>query len=300
MVDVRVSWLQSFVAVAEERHFGRAASRVSHSASAVSRHIRGLEHVVGRPLFERTTRSVVLTAAGRQLYHDVATSVDALTRAFGAVPGPSSAVVIGYVGAAAEHLVPDLAWTWSRSSDVELQLVPASSHAQLEAITAGTMDVGVQWAGPRDTELLVTTRLLTEPMRVALPATHPRAGADSIRLDELADETWLMSADRTDRVVRDHLADVCAQRGFAPRIKDAATGHAAQVHLVAAGHGICLVPRTAVSASRAPVSFVVIESVEVDLVAVTRPHPTPPVQELVAVLGHRASLGPRSPSFTSG
>jgi DNA-binding transcriptional LysR family regulator len=101
-------------------------------------------------------------------------------------------------------------------------------------------------------------------------------------------------------VVRDHLVGVCAQRGFTPRIKDAATGHAAQVHLVAGGHGICLVPRTALAMSRAPVSFVVIEGVEVDLVAVTRPHPPPPIHELVAVLGRNASLEPRPPSFTSG
>lgn len=293
MVDVRVSWLQTFVAVAEERHFGRAASRVGHSPSAVSRHVRHLEEAVGRAMFERTTRTVALTPAGRRLYHDIATSVDSLVRALDRSFAEAPSITVGYVAAASEHLVPDMTWQWERRSSVEIQLVPASSAAQLDAIRAGAMDVGLQWTGPRDPELDVT-RLLTEPMRVAVPAAHARAGADRIELGDLADATWLMAADRTDRVVRDHLVEVCARRGFTPRIKDAATGHAAQLHLVAAGHGVCLVPRTAARGCRLPVSFAELADEQAHLVAVTRRSPRPAVRDLVDLLATTAALEPAS------
>ena len=294
MIDPRISWLQTFAAVAEERHFGRAALLVQQTTSSVSRHIRQLEQAIGTPLFERTTRTVVLTPAGRRLYHRIAEPLDTIVAALGGASDHAPAITIGYVGAAAEHIVPALTWQWSRRSPVELHLVPASSSAQLEAIDAGTMDLGLQWAGPERSELARTV-VLTEAMRVALPTRHPCSGRERVDLADLVDATWLMAADRTDGVVRQHLACVCATRGFRPRIKDAATGHAAQLHLVANGYGICLVPRTAIDHCRLAVTFAEIDGVHVDLVAITRPRRRPAVQHLLEVLSETtASLGPSS------
>jgi DNA-binding transcriptional LysR family regulator len=293
VIDVRLSWLRTFVAVAEERHFGRAAARVGHSDSAVSRHIRQLEAAVAGPLFERTTRVVALTARGRRLYLEVAPAVESLTGALSPADHPSLPIVVGYVGAASEHLVPAMAARWSLQSDVELRLVPASSAAQLDAIRDGTIDVGLQWHGPSPGDELASEPLLTEPMRVAVPLSHAAAEEGDADLGELASETWLMAADRTDLVVREHLVASCRASGFVPRIKDAATGHAAQLHLVAAGRGICLVPRTALRDCRLPVSFLRIRNEQVRLVAVTGSRPRPHVAELVRMLQRTASLEPR-------
>jgi DNA-binding transcriptional LysR family regulator len=282
-VDPRLSWLTTFVAVAEERHFGHAARRVNLSRSAVSRHVRLLEETVGVPLFRRTTREVTLTDAGRRLHHELADAIDLVERSL-LRTGGGQPIRLAYTGAAEPRLIPQLAKLWNDSGHGRLQLMSASSSAQLEGMTAGSIDAGVQWEGPDDPAFEVTPTH-TEIAHVAVPPDHPLAGHDDVPLLAFADAEWLMATDASDSSARRHLQDTCRRHGFEPRIRNAAIGHSAQMSLVAAGYGLSIVPSVALAnPTRAPVAIARVRDVTMSFVAVTLRHPRPPVQQLVEVL----------------
>lgn len=271
------------MAVAEELHFGRAADRLHRSTSSVSRHIGSLETVVGSPLLRRTSRQVHLTEAGRTLYADTADAVGVLRRALSAVRPKTREVRIGYVSAAAESLIPRLAALLEVSHpDVKLRLSPSSSSAQVEAMLAGQMDLAVQWAigAPRLAPGLRATVLAHESLAVAVPPHHRLAGFPDVELADLADEPWLMAADASDHILREAFVAACRATGFTPRVVAAATGLHAQLTLVAAGHGICVVPSTAGQALAAHVSLAPLRGLDATLVAVT----TADDDDLAAVL----------------
>ncbi|MDY7106271.1 MAG: LysR substrate-binding domain-containing protein [Actinomycetota bacterium] len=297
-MDPRLSWLTTFVAVAEERHFGRAARRVNLSRSAVSRHVRQLEQTVGVPLFRRTTREVTLTDEGRRLHHELADAVDLVERSLRRTAA-GHAIRLAYTGAAELRLIPHLARRWNEMGHGHLQLLAAGSAAQLEGIAAGTIDAGVQWEGPVGPAFSVTP-IHTEVAHIAVPADHPLAGHDDVPLLAFADEEWLMATDASDSSARRFLITTCRRHGFEPRILDAAIGHSAQMSLVAAGYGLAIVPSVALSnPGLAPVAIVRVRDVTLSFVAVTQRQPRPLVHRLVEVLadcGHLLSSPPPAPA----
>lgn len=274
-MDPRLSWLTSFVAVAEELHFGRAADRLHLSTSAVSRHVRLLEDEFGAPLFDRTSRSVRLTDDGRRVYGEIAVPVGALRSAF--VRGAATAgLCVAYVSAPGERLVPEAAARFGADPlGVPLRLLPASSADQRAGLLDGRVDVGIQWMmpgspAPADLEM---TPIRNEPLTVALPPSHPYASSTSLRLSDLADEDWLMAVDSSDLIVRQGFVAACQRAGFLPRIRSEANGFRAQLSLVAAARGVCFAPSVARDSGSFGVVFVPVPGISVDLVAVTRPAP---------------------------
>lgn len=302
---LRLSVLISFVAVAEERHFTRAARRVDQSSTTVSRHIRQLEAVIGEPLFARSTRTVQLTDRGRRLYAAIASSVETIHTAFHPeVASGRQTVMVAYVGAAEAQLIRDLAWRVGESDDIELQLMPAGSAMQLRGIDDGDIDVGVQWIGPRSETYEVTT-LFRHPLYVAVSARHALAGRDEVDLAELEREPWLFAADRTDKIMRDWLVDTCRRHGFSPHIRDAANGNAAQLHLVAADPtGITPVHLDALARLPTSLSAFKVPDVTVKLVAVvSRTTPREVVRRIVAMLCASAAAiipGDAAPTIPDG
>lgn len=289
-----MSWLRSFVAVAEELHFRTAADRLHLSTTAVSRHVRLLEETVGAELFRRTTRSVHLTDAGRRLYGELRGPVDTLERALRcAGEGVGATVRVAYTGAASIEIIPRFTAMWGDRDDVELHLMPSSSSEQLEGLVDGTIDVGVHWEGPRSDQFTVTV-LVTEPLHIALPARHRCAGAGEIPLCELEHDEWLMAVDSSDMVVRAAFVERCERQGFTPRIRSAATGNQAQLTLVRAGHGLCIVPSVVAASPLEGVAFARLRDEEARLVAVTRAPRTARCHTVVEAL--RAAVPEPSPT----
>ncbi|MBB5790587.1 LysR family transcriptional regulator [Jiangella mangrovi] len=287
-MDPRLSWLTSFVAVAEELHFGRAADRLHLSTSAVSRHVRLLEDEFGAPLFERTSRSVRLTESGRGLFGEIAVPVAALRSAFMRGSGAGAAgLCVAYVSAPGERLVPAAAARFGADPlGVPLRLLPASSVEQRAGLLDGRIDLGIQWMMPgspvpADLEM---TPIRNEPLTVALPPSHPYASSTSLRLSDLADEDWLMAVDSSDLAVRQGFVAACQRAGFLPRIRSEANGFRAQLSLVAAARGVCFAPSVARDSGAFGVVFVPVPDISVDLVAVTRPAPDRHLRRFVELL----------------
>lgn len=285
-MDPRMSWLTSFIAVAEELHFGRAADRLHLSTSAVSRHVRLLEEEFGAPLFERTSRSVLLTADGRRVYGEIAVSVAALREAFGR-DRTGVMLCVAYVSAPGERMVPAAAARFGADPlGLPLRLLPASSSEQRTALVDGRVDLGIQWVlpgapVPPDLEM---TPIRDEPLTVALPAGHRFASSTSLRLGDLADEDWLMAVDSSDLALRQGFVAACQRAGFLPRVRGEATGFRAQLSLVAAGRGVCFAPAVAQDSGRFPVAFVRIHDLSVNLVAMTRPAPDRHLRRFIELL----------------
>ncbi|CAL9600723.1 Hca operon transcriptional activator HcaR [Streptomyces sp. enrichment culture] len=177
--------LQHFVAVAEDRHFTRAAERLMVSQSGLSASIRALERELRTPLFVRTTRKVTLTEAGRALLGEarrVLAQVRAAHEAVAAVQG----VLRGTLSLGTEqcvagvHVARLLAAFRRRHPDVEIRLRQAGSGALAEEVAAGRLDLAFAYRAEADAEHLRSVFLHRQPMAVLCHPDHRLAAAGAV------------------------------------------------------------------------------------------------------------------------
>src|SRR5262245_13588236 len=250
--------LRSFVAVAEELHFGRAAARVHIVQPALSRQIRALEEELGVRLFERDRRRVALTPAGttfldevRGLFEHVNRAVDAARRAD---RGERGSLRIGYVPAMASTGLPALVRTFrNRYPDVDVQMHEMNPAMQVEALLGKRVDVGFV-RGPIHEPALETETVLEEPLVAALPSGHRLGRHKRLRLAMLAGEPFVLQARSSGPGSHDQILAVCRSAGFSPQVVQ--EGSQAEVgSLVASGAGVAIVPASLRAIRRAGVLY---------------------------------------------
>lgn len=239
--------LRYFVAVAEERHFGRAAARLHMAQPPLSQQIRQLEAELGTTLFARTTRRVEVTPAGelllvraRRILADVEGAAVDVARV---ERGEVGRLAVGVTGSATYELLPAIA-TELRAElpDVELELHGEMlTPAQVEALLAGTLDVGLL-RPPVHTPDLVVQVIRQEPLVVALPAEHPLVGDRPVPLADLAGDRFVSYPSHFRSVMHEATEAACRRAGFTPQVVQEAGETATLVSLVAAGIGVALVP----------------------------------------------------------
>lgn len=176
--------LRYFLAVADELHFGRAAQRLHMSQPPLSVQVGRLEREVGLPLFERSTRRVTLTPAGRHLQERarrILDEVDAVrTEMRDYVDGLAGQLTAGFVSSANYTVLPEVVQLFrSRRDRVNLTLVPLTSGEQFDRLRDGTIDVGIVRdeipdAG-RSATPLVTDVVFEERLVACIPSAHPLA-----------------------------------------------------------------------------------------------------------------------------
>ncbi|HEX5204650.1 LysR family transcriptional regulator [Paractinoplanes rhizophilus] len=233
--------LEYFVAVAEERHFTRAAERMRVAQSGLSASIRALEKDLDADLFVRNTRRVELTDAGRALLaeaHRTLASASAARDAVAAVRG----LLRGSLTVGSEHclgvidLPPVLASFRRAHPGVEIRLRYAGSGQIVEQIRQGRLNVGfVALPGPAP-EGVRLMHLATEDMMLLTHPGHALADLDVVAVDDLRDEDFVdFSADWGARRVND-LA--LADRRISVEVNDVHT----LLDFVRQGLGVALVP----------------------------------------------------------
>ena len=239
--------LRYFVAVAEERHFGRAAERLHISQPPLSQQVRKLEAEIGAPLLRRTTRRVELTAGGEVLLdraRDILSAVDGATEdARRAASGELGRLAIGFTGSATYATLPGLAGALREAlPGVELDLHgELLTPAQVARLLDGSLDLGVLRPPVRERALEVEV-LRREPLVAVLPESHRLARAAAVPLEELRDEPFVTYPSPFRSVVHDAVEEMCAAHGFRPRVALEASETATLVSFVAAGIGVSLVP----------------------------------------------------------
>lgn len=255
--------LRYFAAVAETRHFGRAAEQLLMAQPALSQSIRQLERELGTPLFTRTTRQVRLTPAGEFLQGEalrILAAVENSTRGVRRIAeGRQGLVRIAFTGSAAHTQLPSLA----RIVKSELPGLALEIHAdlltptQMDGLADGSLDLAVL-RPPRGGCDGVTVRTIeSDPLVLAVAVDHRLATAPTVAMSDLRNEPFVLFASN-ESAVNAAIRRSCDDAGFVPQMAHQAAGISVQLPLVAAGLGVALVPS---SAKAAPLDGVVFRDV---------------------------------------
>ncbi|MFG2886503.1 LysR substrate-binding domain-containing protein [Streptomyces sp. NPDC048297] len=241
--------LTGFVAVAEELHFGRAAERLHMAQSPLSQQIRLLERDLGVRLFDRTTRSVRLTPAGRALLEParhLLAEASAVRRTVQAAHlGEVGRVTVGFAGASSYAALPVLTRAvTSELPGIELALVGQTYTGEaLGRIAEGSLDLGFVALPVRRG---VSARLVRrERLVLALPDSHPLADRTEVAFAELEREPFVTFPVARGSAVREATVQACHDAGFAPRIVQEAPDSYNLLALVGAGVGVAVVVESA-------------------------------------------------------
>jgi DNA-binding transcriptional LysR family regulator len=179
---ISLDQVRCFVAVAEELHFGRAATRLSMTQPPLTRQIQKLEKSVGAQLLERDNRHVALTGAG-EAFLDEAYRLLNLVEGAGdlarrVAAGAAGVVRLGFTAVSAISILgPLLRRLAAELPDVDVLLSERVTLAQVDGIRRGELDVGLA-RPPFDTTLLNSRVVLREPLMAVVPADHPLATLD--------------------------------------------------------------------------------------------------------------------------
>ena len=245
-MDLEPRLLRYFIAVAEERHFGKAARRLHISQPPLSYAIRQLEELLGASLLERTSRHVALTEAGRVLYREAqgllrqAEEVGQLVKRIDA--GLRGRLHIGFVGSMLYRGLPALlAELRAELPDVEHVLSEINSHDQIEAVRRGELDLGFIHANPVPHEVGALD-LVGEPFVVCLPETHALAGRRRLDLKSLAGEEFVMFAQAASPSYYATVMSLCVAAGFVPAVRHEVRHWLSVAALVSQGLGVSIVP----------------------------------------------------------
>jgi DNA-binding transcriptional LysR family regulator len=237
--------LRYFSAVAEERHFGRAARRLHIAQPPLSRQIQALEVELGVTLFDRSTRRVELTAAGEALLRHARRITEelelAVREARRAANGQIGRITVGYPSSLAfSGLVELLRAFRARAPRVDVALREMAPQEQIDALKSATIDVGFI-RGPIDEAGLAVKAIRKEPLVCALPFGHRLRHARRVALGDLAKDDFVSFPRPRGPAFFDLLMALCRAAGFTPRIVQEAP-QLDIVSLVAAGFGVALVP----------------------------------------------------------
>jgi DNA-binding transcriptional LysR family regulator len=237
--------LRYFVVVGEEQHYGRASRRLRVAQPALSRQIQDLEEEVGFKLFDRLPRGVKLSVAGKLFLEDARRILQAVSeataRAAHVARGQSGTLRVGFTENASWHgVVPDSFRLFrEQQPDAELQLQPAASLEQLDAIRSGRLDAGFANFMPKVDPELDQLAVAVHHLELAVPKRHPLTKLKKLRLRELTDALFIWFPRRASPAFYDRLMHECYRGGLkSPRIVQEGLNEATILSLVSTGLGV--------------------------------------------------------------
>jgi DNA-binding transcriptional LysR family regulator len=245
---------RSFIAVAEEMHFGRAAARLNLTQSPLSRQIQMLEQTLGVTLLERTTRAVRLTPAGRtflaEAYRVIAAAESAARLTRRAARGESGTIRLSFTAASAYRTLPRIVSQVRRAlPEIDLVLEEMVSDEQIQALEENRVDVGLLRPGPALLDPrtpIATATIVHEQLLLALPRSHPLAKGKAPTVQDLDGEALVTWSPRGGRYFIDLLETLFTAAGIRPRVVQRVNQLHAMLALVGADIGVALVPDSAV------------------------------------------------------
>jgi DNA-binding transcriptional LysR family regulator len=244
--------LEHFVTVAEEGSFTRAARRLHLVQSALSVSIRSLERELGARLFERTTREVALTDAGRILLPEARRTLQAAASAQAAVrdaqAGLRGTLRLGMMQVISVVDVGSLIARFHRERplvDIQPRSAPGGSAAMISDVRRGALDAAFVAVSGQDQPGLTATTLASEPVLLGCLPDHPLARRAVVGVSELADEPFVdFTPGWGTRTVADQLfAKAGVERTIGIEVPDGSI-HAA---LVRAGLGLTILPQSMIA-----------------------------------------------------
>ncbi|ACL55690.1 LysR substrate-binding domain-containing protein [Methylobacterium nodulans] len=254
--------LRYFAVLAEERHFGRAARRLSLSQPPLSHAIRQLEEELGATLFTRTSRQVALTPAGTALQREAKAilqrAADARVLVHDIACGRRGRLRIGFSGSTVyrglSHILTAMR---TEAPDIKVALREMNSAEQVEALLHDELDAGFVHLRERP-EGLDGILFHAEPFVTCLPVGHPMAATpdpSETRLIDLQHEDFVLFSRTVSPDYYESILAICRTAGFLPRVRHEVRHWLTVAALVAHGAGVALVPQALAGSQLAGVVF---------------------------------------------
>lgn len=251
-VGVELRHLRYFVTLADELHFGHAAVTLGITQPALSLQIRQLESIIGALLFDRTSRSVRLTAAGEQfrrrsidLLEQLQADVDEAARISS---GQAGRIDLAFISSAAASMSGVLQQYRAQWPDVHVRLFECFTDEALNRVEQGSADIGIV-RDPDDRPGLLLSPLLTERFTAVIPAAHPLAAQPTVTAAELAAFPLIFFPVTAGARAAATNLQPFREAGIEPTIAYTGSSWNTILHLVAAEVGISVAPISATTGS---------------------------------------------------
>ncbi|OQA85264.1 MAG: HTH-type transcriptional regulator BenM [Lentisphaerae bacterium ADurb.Bin242] len=246
---MELTHLKYFVAVAHELHFRKAAGRLNISQAPLSQQIARLEDELGVKLFERTSRVVKLTDAGRIFLAEAETVLKRAAHAVGQMEqfasGDSGRLAIGYNEPALNTFLPKALFRFKKEyPGLELQLHEMETEAQLNALRSGEIDVGILRPFGYDLSEFESRFIFSENYVLAMNPAHPLAKKKSLAVKMLDGQELLLFARSVNPFLFDRIMDILHANGVWPEVRPYARNKASMLALARAGFGAALIPES--------------------------------------------------------
>lgn len=274
--------------VVEERNVTKSAVLLNSSQPAISRSIKELEGIVDRQLFDRTTRTISPTSAGRELYQrcvEILTNLDAAVASSRDVAdGRSGELKIGYMDFAIVGRLPSILRNFSeRNPRVRVDAQWHMTQDQVHLLHKGEIDAGFISGNPNISGL-EKREISREKLFAVLPDEHSLASEKSVKMSELANESFVTGGENWHHYT-DLLIELCVQKGFVPRVSQTSLTRDGILGFVLAGAGITIYPECILNVPRQGLSYVPINDVG---------HPV-----VISIVWSKTSQNPALSSFLS-
>jgi DNA-binding transcriptional LysR family regulator len=246
-MNVEFSELHAFVVLAGELHFRKASERLFLSQPALSKKIQRLEEKLKGALFVRSRRKVALTDAGKRFLPKAAKLLqdteDALLETRAAIEGRAGTLRIGFGIASVSEILPRTIVRFRKLyPDVELQMREMPSPSQVSSLIEGRLDAGILRL-PVSNPRLISVPLFSEHLVLATQADAPYRPKKGI--GRFRDSGFIFVSPSVSETFHDRVLSLCLMAGFTPRVVQEANKILTILHLVRAGVGVSLVPRSA-------------------------------------------------------
>jgi len=246
-MNLEFSELRAFVLLASELHFRKASERLFLSQPALSKKIQGLEEKLKGALFVRSRRRVTLTDAGRGFLPKAAKLLqdaeDALRETQSAMQGRGGTLRIGFGIASVSDILPRTILRFRKLyPEVELHVREMPSPSQVSSLLESRLDAGILRM-PITNRKLISVPLFSEFLVLVTPANVPyrlKGGIDGLR-----NFGFIFVSPSVSETFHDRVLSLCLRAGFTPRVIQEANEIVTILHLVRAGVGVSLVPRSA-------------------------------------------------------
>lgn len=264
---MELRYLRYFVAVAETRHFTKAAEMLGISQPPLSQQIKKLEEEIGTPLLRRLSRGVELTDAGEAFYQDacqiLALTGHALERAKGIARGISGQLSIGFASSTAFH--PQIFRLLHRFQQhyPAITLLPREENmaALMHDLEEGLLDAAFVRLPCESSKTFNLKLIASEKMVLVLPKTHPLSNRPRLALAQLCEEPLILFPREVAPSLYEVIISTCLHAGFQQDAVQQSPQISSAVSMVAAGFGISIVPESLRSISLPGVSFHQIEDI---------------------------------------
>jgi len=256
---MEIRQLKYFVAVAEELNFNRAAERLHITQPALSRQIQQLEEAIPAVLLERNSKRVSLTHAGQSFYVRALSLLsqlqDATTESRMLAQGHAGQLAVGIFGSSILDLIPRVLRQFGYAyPQVEISIHPMDKDSQIQALRERRLTLGFNRLVPPESDIEQEV-VRQEPLMLAMHASHPLAQQECIDLADVLHDPFILYPRGVREGLTVQVRRIFAEYGQQPKIVQEVTDVTTSIALVAAGLGLCIVPRASMNLRLPDVSY---------------------------------------------